>query len=126
MIRLELTDDDKRAMVHELINFAAEKVTKHRDIARRAGTLKKLRSGKVRKEKKGTRHVGVAQEACRGTGWESGLWRRRRGLQRRERLLRRPLISNGKLIFRDIKRLIYQRGKPSALRLKLHGLLLSS
>jgi len=67
MIRLELTDDDNRAMVHELINFAAEKVTKHRDIARRADTLKKLRSGKVRKEK-GTRHVGVAQEACRGTG----------------------------------------------------------
>jgi len=40
--------------VHELINFAAEKVTKHRDIAPRADTLKKLRSGKVRKEKKGT------------------------------------------------------------------------
>jgi len=48
-------------MVHELINFAAEKVTKHRDIAPRADTLKKLRSGKVRKEKKGRRHVGVAR-----------------------------------------------------------------
>ena len=60
MIRLELTDDS-RAMVQELINFAAEKVTKHRDIAPRADTLKKLRSGKVRKEKKGTRHVGVAR-----------------------------------------------------------------
>jgi len=68
MIRLELTDDDNSAIVHELINFAAEKVTKHRDIARHADTLKKLQSGKVRKEEKGTRHAGVAQEACRGTG----------------------------------------------------------
>jgi len=61
MICLELTDDDNRAMVHELINFAAEKVTKHRGIAPCADTLKKLRSGKVRKEKKGMRHVGVAR-----------------------------------------------------------------
>jgi len=45
-------------MVHELINFAAEKVTKHRDIA---VLVPRHSSRKVRKEKKGTRHVGVAR-----------------------------------------------------------------
>jgi len=41
MIRSELTAD-KRAIIHELIDLAAEKVTKYRDIAPRADTLKKL------------------------------------------------------------------------------------
>jgi len=61
IICLELTDDDNRAIVHELINFAVEKVTKYRDIAPHANTLSKLHSGKVRKKKKRTRHIGIAQ-----------------------------------------------------------------
>ena len=48
-------------MVHELINFAAEKVTKHRDIVSCADTLKKLHSDKVCKKKKRRRHVEVAR-----------------------------------------------------------------
>ena len=60
MMRLKLDTEDK-GMVHELINLMMEKVTKHRDIVPQADTLKKLRSGKVRREKKRSRHVGEAR-----------------------------------------------------------------
>ena len=44
--------------MYELIDYAGEKVTKYRDIAPRADTLKLLRSGKMRREKKRARHIG--------------------------------------------------------------------
>ena len=56
IIRSELTAD-KRAIIHNLIDLAAEIVTKNRHIASRADTLKRFRGGKVRKEKKWSRYV---------------------------------------------------------------------
>ena len=57
IIRMKL-DHKEKSMVHELIDLTMEKVTKHRDIVPQANILKKLRSGKVRREKKRSRHVG--------------------------------------------------------------------
>jgi len=62
MIRSDLNHAaNKRALIHELIDFAAKKVTMYRDIAPRAETLKKLRNGKMHKEKKRSRHVSEAR-----------------------------------------------------------------
>ena len=48
-------------MVHKVINLMMEKVIKHRDIVSQANILKKLQSGKVRREKKRSRHIGEAR-----------------------------------------------------------------
>lgn len=60
VIRLKLNPDEKSS-IYQLIDFAGEKITQHRDIAPRAETLKKLRSGKTRKEKTRSRHIGEAR-----------------------------------------------------------------
>ena len=59
---LPVNPEDKVALL-ETLNFAMEKVTKYRDILPRAETLNKLRTGKVRKEKKmrGKRITGEAR-----------------------------------------------------------------
>ena len=54
-------DPDKKASIIELVDYAIEKVTKYLDITPQAETFNKLRSGKVRKEKKRSRHVGQAR-----------------------------------------------------------------
>ncbi|RPB19239.1 hypothetical protein L211DRAFT_853423 [Terfezia boudieri ATCC MYA-4762] len=60
IIRSKL-DFDEKEWVFELIDFAGEKVAKHRDIAPRADTLSRLRDGKVRRTKKGKKRVGEAR-----------------------------------------------------------------
>ena len=55
--KCDLEPEDKDTM-YELIDYAGEKVTKYRDITPRADTLKLLRSGKLRREKKRARHIG--------------------------------------------------------------------
>ena len=54
-------DTIRKNLLLDYIDIAAEKVTKYRDIAPRAITLNKLRNGKVRQQKKRTRHVGSAR-----------------------------------------------------------------
>ena len=56
VMRLKLNPEEK-SPIYQLIDFAGEKITKHRDIAPRADTLKKLRNGKVRKERIRSRHI---------------------------------------------------------------------
>ncbi|RPB22610.1 hypothetical protein L211DRAFT_850624 [Terfezia boudieri ATCC MYA-4762] len=51
----------QKTLIHDYIDLATEKVTKYWDIAPRAHTLKKLRDGKVQKEKKSTKYVGEAR-----------------------------------------------------------------
>ena len=53
--------NDQQGKIIEFIDFAMEKVTGYRDIAPCAETLKRLRDGKVRKEKQSRRHVGEAR-----------------------------------------------------------------
>ena len=52
IIRRLPADPDDKDSIFELIDFAMEKVTKYRDIMPRADTLSKLRSGKVRRDRK--------------------------------------------------------------------------
>jgi len=60
MLRVKL-DDENRNMVHQLMNLYVEKIMQYRDIAPCAETLKKLPDGKVRRERKRTRHVSEAR-----------------------------------------------------------------
>lgn len=59
--RLKLQDPDDKDGILELIDFVGEKITKHRDILPHSETLSKLRSGKVRREKRSARHVGESR-----------------------------------------------------------------
>lgn len=52
IIRRLPADPDDKDSIFELIDLAMEKVTKYRDIMPRADTLSKLRSGKVRRDRK--------------------------------------------------------------------------
>ena len=52
---------EEKDMVYELVDLAMEKVTKYRDIIPQASTLQKLRNGKVRKTKRGAKHLGEAR-----------------------------------------------------------------
>ena len=53
-------DDELKGLVHELIDFTAEKVMKFRDIALHMETLSKLQDRKIRKPRKRSRHIGEA------------------------------------------------------------------
>ena len=54
-------DDELKGLVHELIDFTAEKVMKYRDIPPYTETLSKLRDGKIHKPRKRSRHIGKAR-----------------------------------------------------------------
>ena len=106
----KLNDDDK-GMVYKLIDLYAEKVTKYRDIDPRAETLNKLWSGKVRKSRKNTRHVGEARvlthkyvnegikkaaDVAAAKAERQRVAAQKKKLWNRKRLLRRLFIHNGK------------------------------
>ena len=57
IVHEKLNHEDK-GMVYELIDLFAETLTKYKDIAPRAQSL---RDGKIRKEQKRSRHVGEAR-----------------------------------------------------------------
>ena len=99
--------------MYELIDYAGEKVTKYRDIAPCTGTLKLLRSGKLRREKKRARHIGGEAQVLTAKLVNEGLQRIEE--EEEQKLYKQQLVEAKKHRAEKRKILHHQQKKICAL-----------